>query len=155
DRVEALRDGAAPLDVRLLDADDLEIATPVTRFVRRPRAGHAAADDEDVRIDVDRLPSAEKSHYTSPSLKRLLASVGSPPSILSEVGSFASDWSARLGAGGASASCGAGIDPHGVVRIGDSKFFSRPSRKTIFHETVPFSGSRSTRTLWPSGAKSA
>ena len=47
------------------------------------------------------------------------------------------------------------VDPQGVVLIGETKFFSRPSRNFILHETVPFSSSLSTRTLWPKGAKSA
>ena len=42
-----------------------------------------------------------------------------------------------------------------AFRIGDTKFFSRPSRNLIFQEMVPFSSSRRTRTLWPKGAKSA
>jgi hypothetical protein len=47
------------------------------------------------------------------------------------------------------------IEPHGVVRIGEMKFFSRPSRNLSRHEMVPFASSRSARTLCPSGAKSA
>ncbi len=55
DRVEALRDRAAALDVRLLDADDLEVAPPIPRFVGRAAAGHAATDDEHVGIHKFRL----------------------------------------------------------------------------------------------------
>ena len=62
DRVQALRDRAAAFDVRLLDADDLEIASPVPGFVRGAAAGHAAADDEDIRIHEDRFPPVEESH---------------------------------------------------------------------------------------------
>ena len=62
DRVQALRNRAAALDVRLLDADDLEIASPVPGFVRGAAAGHAAADDEDIGIHEDRFPPVEESH---------------------------------------------------------------------------------------------
>ena len=66
DGVEALGDRAAALDVRFLDADDLQVAPPVAGLVGRPAAGHAAADDEDVRVDEYRLPAAEQSHQTTP-----------------------------------------------------------------------------------------
>ena len=46
------------------------------------------------------------------------------------------------------------MDPQGVVRIGKVNSFTRPSRYLIFQEIEPFSFSLSTRTLWPSGAKS-
>jgi hypothetical protein len=67
DRVQPLRDRAAPLDVRLLDAHDLEVAPPVAGLVGRPAARHPAADDENVRVDDDRLPAPEESHHTTPS----------------------------------------------------------------------------------------
>ncbi len=51
DRRQALRNGAAALDVGLFHQDDLEIPPPVPRFVGRPAPAEAAADDEDVRID--------------------------------------------------------------------------------------------------------
>ena len=51
DRGEALRDGPATLDVRLLHEDDVEIPAPEARFVRRTAATEAAAYDQDVRID--------------------------------------------------------------------------------------------------------
>jgi len=41
------------------------------------------------------------------------------------------------------------IEPQGVVLIGKANSFNRPSRYLIFQETTPFSGSRSTLTLWP------
>ena len=62
DRIEALGHGAAALDVRLLDADHLQVAPPVAGLVGRPAAGHAAADDEDVRVDEDRLAAREQAH---------------------------------------------------------------------------------------------
>ncbi len=65
DRVEALCDRAAALDVRLLDADDLQVAAPVPQFVSGPAAAHAAADDEDIRIHEHGLATA---HYTNPCL---------------------------------------------------------------------------------------
>ena len=68
DRVETLGDGAAALDVRFLDADDLQVAPPVPRLVRRAAAGHAAADDEDVRVDEHRLSAPEQTHQTTPRL---------------------------------------------------------------------------------------
>ena len=66
DGVEALGDGAAALDVRFLDADDLQVASPVAGLVGRSAAGHAAADDEDVRVDEHGLPAAEETHQTTP-----------------------------------------------------------------------------------------
>ena len=66
DRVQALRDRAAALDVRFLDADDLQVAPPVAGFVGGPAAAHAAADDEDVRIHEHGLPAA--AHQTNPCL---------------------------------------------------------------------------------------
>ena len=48
DGIQALRDRAAALDVRLLDAHDLEIAAPVPGFVGGSAPAHAAADDKDV-----------------------------------------------------------------------------------------------------------
>ena len=68
DRVETLGDGAAALDVRFLDADDLQVAPPVPRLVGRAAAGHAAADDEDVRVDEHGLPAPEQTHQTTPCL---------------------------------------------------------------------------------------
>ncbi len=64
DGVEALRDGAAALDVGFLDADDLQVASPVARFVGRAATGHAAADDEDVGVDDNGFPAAEQAHQT-------------------------------------------------------------------------------------------
>src|SRR5262245_36612207 len=69
DRVKALRDGAAALDVRLLDAHNLQVAPPIPGFVCGPAASHAAADDEDIRIHEHRFFSAcEQAHYTKPCL---------------------------------------------------------------------------------------
>ena len=68
DGVEALGDRAAALDVRFLDAHDLQVAPPVAGLVGCPAAGHAAADDEDVRVDEDRLPASEQPHQTTPCL---------------------------------------------------------------------------------------
>ena len=62
DRVQALRDGAAAFDVRLLDADDLEVASPVPGFVCGAAAGHPPADHQDVRIHGYRFPPVEESH---------------------------------------------------------------------------------------------
>src|SRR3974377_1735723 len=70
-------------------------------------------------------------------------------------GSCASSWDSNASALGGAYSDGALIDSHGVVLIGETKFFARPSRNLIFHEIVAFSGSRNTRTLCPKGAKSA
>ena len=68
DRVEALGDGAGALDVRLLDADDLEVASPVAGLVGGAAAGHAAADDQDVGIHQDGFPAREQTHQTTPTL---------------------------------------------------------------------------------------
>ena len=69
--------------------------------------------------------------------------------------SWASSWALKEACRGASYSDGDLIEPQGVVRIGETKSFSRPSRNLIFQEIVPFFSSRSVRTLWPRGAKSA
>ena len=79
DRVEALGDGAAALDVRFLDADDLEVASPVAGLVGRSAAGHAAADDEDVRVDEYGFPAAEQTHQTTPCLSWSGRNAGNPP----------------------------------------------------------------------------
>ncbi len=62
DGIEALRDRAAALDVGLFDADNLQVASPVPGFVGRTAASHAAADDEDIRIDKNRFPAREQAH---------------------------------------------------------------------------------------------
>src|SRR2546427_2525915 len=155
DGVETLGDGTAALDVRFFDADDLQVASPVPGFVGRPATGHPAADDEDVRIDEYGFPAPEQAHHTTPRLSCSGRSAGNPPLILSASGSCASSCLAKSSGRGASYSAGPLIDPQGVVRIGDTKFFSRPSRNLSRHEMVAFASSRSTRTLCPSGAKSA
>ena len=68
DRVEALRDRAAALDVRLLDAHDLQVAPPIAAFVGRAATRHAAADDEDVGVDENGLAAAEQTHQATPCL---------------------------------------------------------------------------------------
>ena len=65
DRIQALRDRAAALDVRFLDANNLQVATPVAGFVRGSAAAHAATDDEDIRIHEHSLTAA---HHTNPCL---------------------------------------------------------------------------------------
>jgi hypothetical protein len=65
DGIQALRDRAAALDIRLFDADNLQVASPVPGFVCRPAASHAAADDEDVRIDENRFSFTEQAHPTN------------------------------------------------------------------------------------------
>src|SRR5262249_62107358 len=106
----------------------------------------------------DALPIYEQgpaaAHYTNPRLNLSGVSAGSA-SILSVSGSCASCWEFIASALGASYSAGDLIEPHGVVLIGETKSFSRPSRNLIFQEMVAFSSSRRTRTLWPKGAKSA
>src|SRR2546428_1719111 len=87
DGVETLGDGAAPLDVGLLDADDLQVATPVARFVGCPAPGHAAADDEDVRVDEYGFPAAEEAHQTKPFFSCSRRSAGSGLLVLSASGS--------------------------------------------------------------------
>jgi len=62
DRRQAVGDGAAALDVRLLDHDDLQVAAPEPRFVGRPAAAEAAADDQHVAVHDDRLPRREERH---------------------------------------------------------------------------------------------
>ena len=68
DRVEALGDRAGALDVRLLDTDDLEVASPVAGLVGGAAAGHAATDDQDVGIHQDGFPAREQTHQTTPTL---------------------------------------------------------------------------------------
>ena len=53
----------------------------------------------------------------------------------------------ETGASGLSYSADDLIDPHFVVRMGETKFFSSPFLNLIFQETVPLSSSRRTRTL--------
>src|SRR5207244_11622347 len=124
-------------------------------FVVCSAPGHAAADDQDVRVDEHGLPAAEQAHQATPGLSCSGRKAGNPPLILSASGSCASSCLAKSSGRGASYSAGPLIDPQGVVRIGDTKFFSRPSRNLSRHETVAFASSRSTRTLCPRGAKSA
>ena len=62
DRIQALGHGAAALDIRLLDADHLQVAPPVSGLVSRPAAGHAAADDQDIGVHENRFPTREQSH---------------------------------------------------------------------------------------------
>src|SRR5437667_6595863 len=136
DGVETLGDGAAALDVRFLDADDLQVASPVPGFVGRPATGHPAADDQDVRVDEHGFPAAEQAHQATPGLSCSGRNAGNPPLSLSASGSWSSSCLAKSSGRGASYSAGPLIDPQGVVRIGDSKFFSRPSRNLSRHEMV-------------------
>ena len=46
--VEALGHGAGAFDVRLLDADDLQITPPVAGLVGRATTRHAATNDQDI-----------------------------------------------------------------------------------------------------------
>ena len=62
DRIQALRHRAAALDVGFLDADDLQVASPIPGFVGGPTARHATADDENIRIDKNRFPTREETH---------------------------------------------------------------------------------------------
>src|SRR3546814_10163630 len=68
DRIQALCDRAAALDVRFFDADDLQVTPPVAGFVRGPTPAHAAADDEDVRIHEHGFSACEEAHHTTPCL---------------------------------------------------------------------------------------
>ena len=61
DGVQALRDGAAALDVRLLDADDFQVAAPIAGFVGGSAPAHAATDDKDVGIHVNGFAA---THHT-------------------------------------------------------------------------------------------
>src|SRR5438445_13591344 len=89
DGVETLGDGAAALDVRLLDADDLQVASPVPGFVGRPATGHPAADDEAVRIDEYGFPAPEQAHHTTPRVSCSGRSAGNPRLILRASGACA------------------------------------------------------------------
>ncbi len=100
DGVEPLRDGAAALDVGLLDADDLEIATPVAGFVRGAAPGHAAADDENVGIDEDGLPP--RSAITPTPCFSLSGVRAGSASMCSASGSWASSCEFIAAAAGAS-----------------------------------------------------
>src|SRR5205809_8092792 len=90
DGVETLGDGAAALDVRFLDEDDLQVASSVPGFVGRPATGHPAADDEDVRIDEYVFPTPEQAHLTTSSLSCSGRSSGMALSPLSALVSCAS-----------------------------------------------------------------
>ena len=50
DRVQALGDRAAALDIRFFDADDIQVAAPIPGFVSGAATGHAAADNEHIGI---------------------------------------------------------------------------------------------------------
>jgi len=65
DRVQALCHRAAALDVRFLDAHNLEVTAPVPGLVSGAAPTHAATDDEDIRIYKHGLSAA---HYTNPCL---------------------------------------------------------------------------------------
>src|SRR5438552_14138148 len=101
DGVEALGDGAAPLDVRFLDADDLQVASPVARFVGGAATRHAAADDEDVGVDEYGFPAAEQTHQTNLFLSCSRRSAGSGLLVLSASGSCASSCRAKSSGRGA------------------------------------------------------
>ena len=101
DRIEALSDRAAALDVGLLDDDDLLVAPPVPGFIGRPTAAEAAADDQDVRLHEHRFSGCEQTHYFNLSPSSRGASVGRA-AMWSAAGSCASSWDFRasgLGAG--------------------------------------------------------
>src|SRR6185312_13979757 len=85
DGIKPLRHGAAALDVGLLDADDLQVASPVPGFVSGAAPAHSAAHDVNVRIDENGFAT----HYTSPFFRRSRASIGRE-STLSASGSCAS-----------------------------------------------------------------
>jgi hypothetical protein len=71
-------------------------------------------------------------------------------------GSLYSSWLSRISLLGAGTSASLGMAcPQGLVVMGERKFFSVPLRNLILQAIVPFFSSRWTRTLWPSGAKSA
>jgi len=55
DRIQALGNGAASLDIGLLDADDLQVAPPISGLVGGATTGHATANDEDVTIHMNCL----------------------------------------------------------------------------------------------------
>src|SRR5690242_12137825 len=88
DRIQSLGDGAAALDIGLLDADDSQVAAPVSGFIGGAAAAHAAADDENVGIHEYGLATA---HQITPCLKRSRDTVGSA-AIFSASGSWASCW---------------------------------------------------------------
>src|SRR5262249_19634040 len=92
---------------------------------------------DNIRI-YEQGPSA--AHYTNPCLNLSGVSAGSA-SILSASGSCASCWEFIASTLGASYSAGDLIEPHGVVLIGETKSFSRPSRNLIFQEMLAFSSS--------------
>ena len=68
DRIQTLSDGAAALDIGLFGAHDLQIAPPIPGFVRRPAAGHAAADDQDIGLHKYRFSAREQAHQAVPRL---------------------------------------------------------------------------------------
>ncbi len=57
DRIQALGNRAAALDICFFDAHDLEVAAPVPGLVGGAATGHPAADDENVGIYVYRFSS--------------------------------------------------------------------------------------------------
>ena len=75
--VKALRHRAAALDVRLLDTDDLKVASPVSGLVSGAAPAHSATDDENVRVDEYGFTA----HYTRPFFRRLRASEGNAATL--------------------------------------------------------------------------
>ena len=76
DCIQTLRDRAAALDVRLFDADNLQVPPPVPGFVSSATAGHAAADNENIRIDENRLASTKQPHLDHPLLELIGSQCG-------------------------------------------------------------------------------
>ena len=62
--------------------------------------------------------------------------------MLRASGSWASSCDCMASALGGARSAGDGMEPQGVVRIGETKFLTRPSRNSIRQEIVPFASSR-------------
>ena len=64
--IQTLGDRTAALDVRLFDADNLQVPPPVPGFVCSPTAGHTAADNENIGINENSLASTKQSHQATP-----------------------------------------------------------------------------------------
>src|SRR4029077_8621684 len=83
DRIKPLGDRAAALDIGFFDADDFQIAPPVSGLIGGAAAAHAAADDEDVGVYEYGLAA---THQPTPCLNRSRDTVGNA-AILSASGS--------------------------------------------------------------------
>src|SRR5487761_2111652 len=158
DRIQALGYRTGTHDVCLFGDDDLLVLPPISCLECRTRTTQARTDNQDVDIVFNNCRVAHQ--YCTPFLisRPLDCRVCNPPSsIRIYLGSLNSSWLSRISLLGAGTFARSGVaEPQGLVVIGASSSMSfLPLRNLMRHAIVPFSSSRITRTLCPSGAKSA